>query len=301
MFISHASPSSISTYQECPFKYFLKYILGLKDTAGPAALKGKIVHRVFEVMAKLRLRGKEIDPLWLLDRSFDYYTKLEPDKKIRKTTSRGEAADYRKLREAVEMVVNDPYYNPYNLKIIGAEALGKIHMDKDGWSCPLPGAESTPFEVTGIIDLIHELDEDTIEVIDWKTGEKKDWVTGRPIDTYELLQQIQPRIYHWMIGLLYPQYKNILVTFYYTKENGPEMLSFSQEDMSYTMEFVYRFLNTVRKDMMLKRRRSWRCSKMCHFGKLKLCEQIYSDLHTEGYDYVIREYTGLTLQQQLEL
>ena len=127
MKITQCSANSINSYGNCSFYYYLHYILGLETKAGKAALQGSIVHKAAEWMAKLRKRGKiNVDPMWLLNRAWDELTKKSPEIEIRKVTTRinketgdfKECADFKKCRIALENVLSDQFYNPYNLKIL---------------------------------------------------------------------------------------------------------------------------------------------------------------------------------------
>jgi RecB family exonuclease len=59
------SNSSIKTYEQCPYKYKLTRIEGLKEPAGPAADRGKDIHYTFE---------QAIKGLNLLPEEFKYWT-----------------------------------------------------------------------------------------------------------------------------------------------------------------------------------------------------------------------------------
>ena len=51
------NPSAISTFQQCPRKYFYKNLLNLKETSTFAASYGSIVHAVFEVLNRKYLQS----------------------------------------------------------------------------------------------------------------------------------------------------------------------------------------------------------------------------------------------------
>jgi len=300
MKIHRCSASSLRLYQNCPFGYFLNYILGLRSKAGKAALQGNIVHQALEWMGKLKKRNKtNVDPMWLLDRAWDDWVDKTPHIAIRKTTTRidkitgeyKEAADYKKCRIAMESVLNDKFYNPYCAEVLDTEKWFALEMPGKEWECVDENGKVKQFAIRGFIDLLHRIDEDTIEIVDWKTGSRTDLSTKEPIDEFFLTQEIQPRLYHLAIYLLYPQYKNIIITFYYTNDQGPITISFSQEDIAQTISVLYRFFTTIRKDTLIRRSRSWKC-KMCSFNKDDVCQKIWSDLHTLGESYVATKYVA---------
>lgn len=309
MRIVKCSASAISLYKHCPFAYFLHYILGMESSAGKAALQGSIVHKALEWMTKLRKRGKiNVDPMWLLDRAWDEGTKASPEIEIRRVTTRidketgelKEAADFKKCRIAIETILKNPYYNPYTLKVIDSERWFALEIPGDEWKCLDADGKEHQFAVRGYIDLVHEIDKDTIEIVDWKTGARKGFYTQKPIDEEVLIQEVQPRLYHLAAYFLYPKYKNIWITFYYTNDGGPITIAMSQEDLANTIASLHRFFSIVKQDTLMRRNRWWTC-RMCPFERNGMCNRIWSDLHTLGSEYIEERYKGLNSEEQLAI
>lgn len=306
MRVVKCSASAIGLYNHCPFSYFMHYILGMESKAGKAALQGTIVHQALEWMIKLRKRGKtNVDPMWLLHRAWDEHTAATPAISIRKVTTRidketggfKEAADFKKCRVALEAVLNDPYYHPYKIKPIDSERWFALEMPGEEWQCLDKDGKIHQFAVRGFIDLVHEIDKDTIEIADWKTGARKDFYTQQPIDEALLMREVQPRLYHLAAYFLYPQYKNILITFYYTNDGGPITIALSQDDLAMTIAALYRFFTTIRRDTLVQRNRWWTC-RMCNFNNNGVCHRVWSDLHALGGEYVEDHYANLDLEGQ---
>lgn len=281
----------------------------MESKAGKAALQGSIVHKPLEWMAKLRKRDKtNVDPMWLLNRAWDEHTLASPEIEIRRVTTRidketgnfKEAADFKKCRIAIEKVLNDPYYNPYKIKVIDSERWFALEMPGDEWRCLDADGKEHQFTVRGYIDLVHEIDRETIEIVDWKTGSRKEFYTQKPIDEDVLIREFQPRLYHLAAYFLYPKYKNILITFYYTNDGGPITIALSQDDLSMTIASLHRFLTTVKRDTLMRRNRWWTC-KMCSFERNGICCRVWSDLHTMGSHYIEERYTKLTYKGQLAI
>lgn len=269
----------------------------MESRAGKAALQGTIVHQVFEWMAKLKKRDKtHIDTEWLLDQSWDMHIKLNPSIEIRRVTSRGEAADFKKCRNSIDDVINGDY-NPYESIVIDSERWFKLEMPGKEWQCIDENGKLTQFAPRGFIDLVREIDDDTIEIVDWKTGDRSDFYT-RKKHTYEtLMRDIQVRLYHFAATELYPQYKNVIVTFYYTSDGGPITIPLTQADILPTIEYLWKFFQTVKNDTLIMRNRSWQC-KMCSFERSGACQKAWSDLHALGSEYVEKKYFQLTFDQQ---
>jgi len=307
MRVTKGSASAIGLYNHCPFAYFMHYILGMESRTGKAALQGSIVHRALEWMAKLRQHGKtNVDPIWLLNCAWDELTAKSPNIEIRKITTRidkdtgafKEAADFKKCSTALETVLADTFYNPYNMQIIKAEQWFSLEMPGEEWSCLDCNGKLHQFAVRGFIDLINEIDSDTIEIIDWKTGARKNFYTQEIIDDNVLIREIQPRLYHLAAYFLYPQYKNILITFYYTCDGGPITITLSQDDLTMTIAILHKFLTTIKNDTLVRRNRHWTC-KMCSFERNGICNRIWSDLHAMGGEYVEDRYENLDYEGQL--
>lgn len=309
MRIIKSSASAIGLYNHCPFSYYLHYILGMESKAGKAALQGNIVHQALEWMIKLRKCGKtNVDPMWLLHRAWDEHTAATPEISIRKVTTRidketggfKEAADFKKCRIALETILADDYHNPYKLTVLDGEQWFALEMPGEEWQCLDKDGKLYQFAVRGFIDLVHEIDDDTIEIVDWKTGNRKNFYTQEPIDEIVLMQEIQPRLYHLAAYFLYPKYKNILITFFYANEGGPVTIALSHDDLVDTIAFLHTFFTTVKSDTLIRRSLHWSC-KMCSFGRNGICDRVWSDLHTLGGEYVESRYAKLTSEKQLAI
>ncbi len=309
MRIVKCSASAIGTYNHCPFSYFMHYLLGMESKAGKAALQGSIVHKVLEIMAKRSKREKtNIDPMLLLDLVWDKLTAQSPEIAIRKVTTRidketgelKEAADFKKCRVALENIIKDEFYNPYNLKIIDIERWFALELPGEEWECFDQDGKKRQFTVRGFIDMVHEIDSDTIEIVDWKSGNRTNYHTQEPIDEAVLTREVQPRLYHLAAFFLYPKYKNILITFYYANSGGPITIALSHDDLNQTIVFLYNFLTSVKRDTLIRRNRHWSC-KMCSFDRNGICNRIWSDLHTMGGQYVEDRYAKLTCEKQLAI
>lgn len=309
MRIVRCSSSAIGTYNHCQFSYYLHYLLGLESKTGKAALQGTIIHQALEWMARLKKRGKtNVDPMWLLDRAWDEHTQNSPEIQIRRATTRidketgalKEAADFKRCRVALETVLADQFYNPYLLDVLEAEQWFSLEMPGEEWKCSNDEGEEKQFTVRGFIDLVREIDKDTLEIIDWKSGNRTNFHTQEQIDEKVLMREVQPRLYHLAAFFLYPQYKNILITFYYANSGGPITIALSRNDLISTVEFLYDFLRTVKNDTLIRRNKHWTC-KLCSFGRNGICDRVWSDLHTSGGDFVKNKYAKLTYEQQLAI
>jgi len=57
--ITYFRSSSLSTYEQCPQKFFIDYILGHSGLSNKAMDKGTIIHKVMEILANLKKNQQE--------------------------------------------------------------------------------------------------------------------------------------------------------------------------------------------------------------------------------------------------
>jgi len=277
MHIYKCSASSLQSYSYCPFQYYLNYCLGIDSPPIKSGVVGTIVHEVLKDIALLKKRNKQLPVNWLIDRELDYGIKKNPHITLGNS-------DIDKIRSCINIVLKSDL-NPGKLNVIQAEQKFNINMSGDEWRIVNKDSVSQ-FAVRGIFDLIHKIDDDTIEVLDWKTGKRQNFNTFQSYDFYDLMCSIQPRLYHFAALYLFPQYKNIIVTFDYILDGGPVRLPFSADDAVYTIAFLKNMFDTIKQDCTMIRNRNWKCNKFCHYGKTGLCDEVYADLMTFGQQYV---------------
>jgi hypothetical protein len=187
------------------------------------------------------------------------------------------------------------------MKVLATEQRFEIELPGSDWKVVELDGAIRQFRVTGYIDLIHEVNADTIEIVDFKTGKRQDWRTLQQKDFYDLLHDVQPRFYHFAASQLYPQYKNVMVTFYWINDGGPMTLPLGTDDIVPTMSTIWRFYDTVRKDGAMRRNRSWKCSRFCYQGRTGICDSVWADLHARGQEYVELRYTGMSVANQKQI
>jgi ATP-dependent helicase/DNAse subunit B len=291
MLINKFSSSLAETYKFCAFKYWLTYVLELESSgSGKAATIGTIVHRALEWAALLKKRGKtSVSPEWLFERSWDE----NPHPDLRKFTSKGLSADYKKAKASFFKVVEDEFYNPYNLTVVDAEKWFEIGLPGQEWEVKKDG-ETKQLCVRGYIDLIHELDKDTIEIVDYKTGSRNSPFDKNTMDFYNLTKKLQAKIYFMAAKILFPQYKNCVVTFYYTQDLGPTSIGLSDEEIPEILNQLHCIFVRIKGDSLIRRSRSWKC-RLCPYEKNDLCTKIWYDLNTLGQEYVTNKYYKLNL------
>ncbi|MGE5548876.1 MAG: ATP-dependent helicase [Bacillota bacterium] len=164
---SHAfSASALDTYDECPMKYKLQYVLQVPTGQKTYFNLGSAVHSVVEHLSKLHMKGEPYDreiALKLLDKywSSDAYTSNTKEREDR--------------RQAEKMIDTYLEWQKSNAnEIVGTEI---------GFSIEIAGRK-----VKGYIDRVERTKDGQYIVIDFKTGSKN--VTGNTIK-----ENIQMNVY----------------------------------------------------------------------------------------------------------
>jgi len=151
-------------------------------------------------------------------------------------------------------------YDPVlkNRKILGVETF----FDLDFGEVDIHG---NPIKSIGYMDLVTELDEDTIEIIDHKFGK---WVPSFE----EFSEDMQAKLYSLAAKKVFPQYKECIVTFDYIRKSAWST-SFCQNEDEVTRKEVIDYWkkiagpNTIRRTMVQGNGKdpftSWKCKAMC--------------------------------------
>lgn len=300
MRIHSLSASKISTYKECNFKYYLGYHLGIDSGTNFAAENGSMIHEIFENIAKDKMQGRDPtmlsewyhrvlyayreNELWKLsNKAIEKEKKCETCQYVDegRCTIVGKPIDkfkgcpkdiFNDTIKLVEKIINDKsIQNPLNKKIINVEDRFEITIED--------GNEKIP--VTGFIDIINELDKNTIEINDYKTGTKT--------KTYqECLKDPQLMIYHLAAKRTYKNYKNILVTIIFLRKE-PITVCFNKSDEIATEASIKKYWYEIKNNVRPKRRCDnpdgsvtfdYYCKYLCD---IKTCEKEYSKFVNNGY------------------
>jgi hypothetical protein len=305
-------------------QYFITYVLGYQPDSGKKAELGTIVHKVMEVLAKLKkftqdnpTKNKIVvddDALGkidikkselytnglvtgLLQKSFHFYTSQS-----KHHFTKGDNNDCMKLVNDT-ILYNDGQFDPRNRKIIAAEPHFDIPIDEPWafYEYEIDGKMvSGQLAIKGTIDLVTESSDGIIEAIDWKTGKRLDWATGEEKTYEKLCSDPQLLLYNYAISKLFPEYSQSIMTIFFIKDGGPFSMCFDKADES-------RFLNMLKdrfKDIQYNNtpkpisetRENWKCTKLCHYCKnnwpgtdQNMCIFIENSLKTKGMDQTIKD------------
>ncbi|TXT66098.1 MAG: hypothetical protein BAJALOKI3v1_50098 [Promethearchaeota archaeon] len=287
MEVSNLSSSCIKTYDWCEWKWFLQYELKFQDEFGPSASLGGSVHDALEYISKCKIDGKPVP---------------NPDKVLNEKLSVHDNITFKKFKSKLKKVTkgyNDLFnsdYRPDSEKVLCVEQYFKIPLEESIFSLDKTKDGSIRYlTISGFIDRIDKIDDDTIEIIDYKTGSKKQFFCNKNFerDSLNIKMDIQPRLYHMAARYTFPQYSNVIVTFIYIADGGPVLSVFCDEDIEETKQIIKKYLNKIRDNDDPQRDLSWKCSKMCTFGKNGVCQEVWEEKDLVGLNFVKQKYQAL--------
>lgn len=150
---AHLSPSSASTFEQCPRRWKLKYVDKLPDPSGRAALIGGFAHRVLELLCELPARSRTLEQARALARSC--WPEVEADPDYRALDLDDAAA--REFRWAGWTAIAGlwPLEDPATVQVLGTERSVRTELD------------GVPF--LGIVDRVDAFDDEVV-VTDYKSG-----------------------------------------------------------------------------------------------------------------------------------
>lgn len=331
MIITYLRSSSYATHSMCEHQYFLEYVLGYRSPSNKKADKGTIVHKVLEILAYVKLnqqnkQQKFIDDVvgevntnnynltTLIEKVYKYYTS-------KFTHHEWEVKDYKDCHSWVHKALeyNNGMFDPRNRDILQPEQHFDIPIIKPWSKYKFDTPEGTlegNLAIKGTIDLITKVDDNTIEIIDWKTGRRLDWATGQEKTLEKLQNDAQLRIYHYAVSQLYPNIDHCMVSINFINDGGAFSICFDKKDLGKTEDMLRQKFETIKKTQMPRLNKTWKCNKLCHFGKttfenthiipieeyrdnqtcaknktMTKCEQVKHDLDLKGMKNVVDEYT----------
>jgi hypothetical protein len=322
----------------CEQQYFIEYVLGRRGSSNKKADKGTIVHKVLEILALMKKAEQdesvtledeiigtiilaECDMfdnayvLYLCNRVYDFYTSQF-------THHSWSEKDRQDCIEWVRKTLtgNNRLFDPRRRNIFRAEQHFDLPIDKPWakYSYDLNDEKiDGQLSIKGTVDLITQVNEDTLEIIDWKTGRRLNWATGEEKTQEKLEQDPQLSIYHYAIHRCFPQFKHIIMTINFMNDGGPFSVCFDNHDNAIKAEYMIRQkFEKIKNTKSPQLSKSWKCTKLCHFGKntflddahvaptieyrdgqvtpkdqlMSQCEQIKHDNDLNGMSDVIRTY-----------
>lgn len=287
------SPSSIGTYDNCQFQWYLKYILNMPDDSLPSALLGTAVHDVMETLAKYKIektpKSKQTSWKKLWFAAQDKYSKnTARDPKAEETWKKIKVNDIKACYFAMEELMATRY-NPLSSNVISAEQTVYMPIELEGFEVDQIGDEKVFLKIIGKIDRIDRIDDNTIEIIDYKTGSRKGFSFNNSNrekkEINDFYDDIQLRMYHLVGKHLFPNTKQVIVTIYYIKDGGPFSVVFDDSFIPATMKFIKDKKQDILTNDDPHPNKGWHCSKLCTFGKNGMCEKVLGTKNEFGLSF----------------
>ena len=324
MIVTYIRSSSYNNYAYCQMQYFITYVLGHQSTSGKKAELGTIVHKVMESLARFKKEDQEKDgrtkylkinddalgtvqrprnTLYedgmveiLLDLSYSFYTN--------NSTHRWTDSDKQTCRDLIwkTLEYNDGQFDPRKRDILEPEPHFDIPIEEDWakFTYKMPDGKEIngQLAIKGTIDLVTKVDDDTIEVVDWKTGRRLDWATGEEKTYEKLCSDPQLLLYNYAISKLFPEYKQAIMSIFFIKDGGPFSMCFDKSDQTRFLEMLkVRFQEIQKNDTprpISGDRSNWKCTKLCHFCKnnwpetdQNMCMYIEKHLQKHGMEETV--------------
>jgi RecB family exonuclease len=306
------SISGIQAFNKCSWAWYLKYICKQREPSGKAATLGSIVHKVLELLAIAKRNNKLAKynyPDKLLDIVFRSFQRKNSHLDL------GDAELY--LCNKWMNIVFASRYDPRELDIIDAEHQFFMELKDKGFHYRVndyeTGQEKTGNLIfNGVIDLIHKIDNDTIEIVDWKSGKRKDWSTGKNKEIDDFRKDLQLASYYLVAREKFPEYKHILVTIYYIVDGGPYTVCLDDSDLKNAYDRLYRnFIKIIQTetpnrliDDNTRKNEHFFCKKVCHFGVQideqegeRLCRKYWNEYRELGFHDFRQKMIQLTIKK----
>jgi len=335
MIVTYFRSSSYNTHSMCEQQFFAEYVLGWRGPSGQKADKGTIVHKALEVLAMIK-QGQQENLDYINDNEFlgkiniNNYNLNTIIEKVYKHYSEANShhkwsiKDYKDCHAWVYKAIefNNGMFDPRNRHILCPEQHFDITIKKPwaAYSYDTPEGKLDGYlALKGTIDLITLVNDNTIEIVDWKTGRRLDWATGQEKTQEKLEKDAQLRIYHYAISHLYPHIDHIIFSIYFINDGGPFSICFDKSDIPETENMLRKKFEIVKNTRKPRLNKSWMCNKLCHFGKttfenthiphiieyrdrqtcktgstMTKCEQIKHDIELHGMDTVVDLYKNPT-------
>jgi len=205
----HLSYSRLSRFEQCPASFKLHYIE--KRTAEPGVpLKfGKLLHAVLEVLVREHMENERSGPL-SVDRAIELY---------REGWAKAGLTGMEVFQEGLD-IIDDFVRDQGELDHRNVLAIEKEFRLRVG-----------RFTVLGFIDRVDWVDDETVEVIDYKTNRML--FTRDEVD-----HSLQMSLYHLAARMLWPWVKNVRLTFHMLRHGVRMRTERTEEQLQAAQTYV---------------------------------------------------------------
>jgi ATP-dependent helicase/DNAse subunit B len=224
--INYLSASKIKTLDSCTWQYYCSYHLNIPQEKNNGAIRGTIVHNLFELISKekhqhyikkIHFAGcpskvKEINKFLL-----NQFNKegIQIGGEVKPTKAKyGKKNNWETVCDMVMTAIKAEFISKDFSKIIGSEHEFNIIN------------ENPRYAVRGFIDRIEEENEQTLKILDYKSSAKK--FTGEDEDS-----NVQAMIYSLVARKIWKNYKNYKASFFFMRfpDDPYQNLEFSKDEL----------------------------------------------------------------------
>lgn len=303
MLITYLRSSSYNDFSFCQHRYFLTYVLGFKSLAGVAAAKGNVCHKAYEVLARYK-KAKQDNAKSFVDDSVGEFVTKDFDPKNVEYINDLAFNFYKKNTTHIELTEKDRkecckwihkileykggMFNPLFRNILEPEFKFDLEIEVNG----------DIFGVKGTLDHVSILGKDTIELVDLKTGQPKDWsgVIPKEKGFKDLYSDPQLMMYYWAAHKVFPQYKHIVVSIFFSNHGGVYTLPFTTRDIPRCEELIKNRILAIQKVEKPHVNKTWKCKNFCQYSKpytkdKSHCDFFKDEIQLYGIDEVVKRHT----------
>lgn len=243
----------------------------------------------------------------LIQKSYDYYsTRIEQDWK---------PSHLRDITNFVWMTLDFSVgkkvgiYDPRRSNVLAVEPHFDFELEED-WAKYKYEYKGETIEgqlsMKGTIDLVTQLDKDTIEVRDYKTGLRVQFDKDEDnVKTYEkLTTDTQLLLYNLAVRKMFPQYKHVICTIFFIRDGGPFSIPMDNEGcIDLIKEKIHKKFDQIRYEVPEQRdpyHNDFRCKYMCPLFKnsfpkapgVNCCTYLKKYIDKHGTDKAIANLSG---------
>lgn len=161
------SVSSVETFRSCNAKWYYRYIEKLPSPGNYYSATGKFIHKILEIFLRRYKKTNDLRDAG----NVAYWLAKKDEELIPELTDFIKAEGKQWLKEKIKQFETYPELIPDPL---GIELPFTFKMEED------------KILVRGFIDRIDTIDEDTIEVVDYKTSSRPEYLKSFQLATYAL-------------------------------------------------------------------------------------------------------------------
>lgn len=291
MQLTQISASRFKAYYHCEWQWALKYIMHFPDGDIPSGGMGKIAHETLDSLSTMtqndasfaKLSNEEqvviFEEEWAKELAKYEAEKPEMMEKINLKY----APKLRKIKaKCIELM--DTHWTPFSTKTISTEEYFELELTDKRFR----GADGKNFIINGLKDRVDRLDEDTIEVIDYKSGMRQDFLgDGKKLEPSDLYDNIQCQMYYLAARQMFPTYKNIIITLIYLVDGGAISVPFADEDINGICNKIHDTIMEIRNNESPLRNMGWWCKHICTYGnKTGICNKVWQEKARTDFNFV---------------